>query len=101
MKLLADLDMAELLVHRNGETSWILLIFGEAGWDMVADYSEDLSYIVDSIIDPYLPWNKADAGPHDRAYSVFTLPSPEELEKGDPNKAAEAIDTLLQIERAL
>lgn len=83
LKHLFDLEAAELQVHKNGETHGIRLIFGEAGWDVVADYSTDLAYLVDPIVDPYLPWNQAD-GDGDPGYSVFLLPSPAELDSGDP-----------------
>lgn len=84
LELLMDLDMAELHVHRNGVTSWIMLIFGEDGWDVVADHSENLESIIEPIVGPQLPWNKPDAGPQDRGYSVLVLPSPADLDRGDP-----------------
>jgi hypothetical protein len=79
LDLLFDLDMAELHVHRNGKRSWIMLIFGEAGWDVVADYSADLEELIEPVVDPYL------SGAEDRGYSVIVLPSPGALERGNPS----------------
>lgn len=91
LNLLFDLEMAELYVHKDGETSWIMLIFGEDGFDVIADYSEDLEYLIGPIVDPHLPWNKPGASKQDRGYSVLVLPSPDRLAHGDP-KAEEAFD---------
>lgn len=68
--LLFDLDLAELHVEKNGERSWIMLIFGEAGWDVVADHSLDLEGLIETIVDQYLPGN------NDDGITVLTLPSP-------------------------
>jgi hypothetical protein len=89
LKLLFDLELADLHVHKGGETFWISLIFGEDGWDTIADHSTDLSYLIDPIVEPHLPWNKP--GSKDRGYTILTLPSPEELESGNP-EAREAAD---------
>jgi hypothetical protein len=80
---LFDLEAADLHVHKNGKTFGIRLIFGEAGWDVVAGYSTELAYLVDPIVDPYLPWNQPEGGSAP-GYSVFVLPSPTELDSGDP-----------------
>jgi len=61
-----------------------MLIFGEAGSDVIADHSTDLAYLIDPTVDPYLAWNVPGARPDDRGYSVFVLPSPAELESGHP-----------------
>ncbi|WP_194480655.1 hypothetical protein [Bradyrhizobium sp. CCBAU 53338] len=84
LELLMDLEIAELRLHSRGATSWIMLVFGESGWDVVADYSEDLEALIEPIVSPHAPWNKPDAGPQDRGYSVLVLPSPADLENGDP-----------------
>jgi hypothetical protein len=89
LALLFDLDMAELLVTKKGETFWILLIFGEDGWDVIADHSTDLSDLINPILEPHLPWNKP--GSHDRGYTIFRLPSPAQLERGEPGAVA-AVD---------
>jgi hypothetical protein len=81
LDLLFDLDMAELHVHRNGKRSWIMLIFGEAGWDVVADYSVDLEELIEPVAEPY----QSSAEDGDRGYSVIVLPSPGALERGDPS----------------
>jgi hypothetical protein len=89
--------MAELNVHKKGvTTSWIMLIFGEAGWDVIADYSEDLEPIIDPIVSPHLPWNKPGADPADRGYSVLVLPSPAKLESGDP-EAEKAFEDFIDL----
>lgn len=83
LDLLFDLDMAELHVHKDGKRSWLMLIFGESGWDVVADYSVDLEGLIEPIVEPYLPVHRIDdAG----AVSVppSTLPSGTGFERGDP-----------------
>jgi hypothetical protein len=84
LELLMDLEMAELYVHKKGVTSWIMLIFGEEGWDVIADYSETLEALIDPIVSAHLPWNKPNADPRDRGYSVLLLPSPAELDGENP-----------------
>src|SRR3954468_13866836 len=84
LELLMDLEIAELRLHRRGATSRVLLVFGEAGWDVVADYSADLEALIEPIVSPHALWNKPDAGPQDRGYSVLVLPSPADLENGEP-----------------
>lgn len=96
LKLLFDLEISELLVHKGGETSWIMMIFGEAGWDVIADYSTDLAYLIDPIVDPHLPWNQPNADSRDRGYTVLRLPSPAKLEAGDPG-AEKAFDDFLNL----
>ena len=71
--------MAELYVHKENTTSWLRLIFGESGWDLIQDYSETLSPPLDPIVEPYLPWNQPNADELDWGYSVFVLKSPEDL----------------------
>jgi hypothetical protein len=95
LNLLWDLEMAELHAHKGNETAWIKLIFGEAGWDVVADHTEDLAYLIDPIVGPHLPWNRPN--PQDRhcGYHVFVLPSPAELERGDAS-AEKAFDDFVQ-----
>ena len=77
------------MVTRKGEESWISLIFGEAGWDVIADFTTDLEYLIDPIVEPHLPWNRP--GSTERGYTIITLPSPEQLESGDP-EARDAVD---------
>jgi hypothetical protein len=55
LEFLFDVDMAQLLVHLAGETSWLELIFDEQGWDVVADYSSDLEELVETIVAPHEP----------------------------------------------
>jgi hypothetical protein len=99
LKLLFDLEIADLVVSRKGESSWISLIFGEDGWDVIADYTTDLGYLIDPIVEPHLPWNKP--GSNERGYTVITLPSPERLESGDA-EARDAVETFFStIDRAL
>jgi hypothetical protein len=57
-----------------------MLIFGEAGWDVVADYSVDLDELIEPVAEPY----QSIAEDGDRGYSVIVLPSPGALERGDP-----------------
>lgn len=83
LDLLFNLDMAEMHVHKDGKRSWIMLVFDESGWDVVADYSVALENLIDPIVDSYVPWNGPDADEHDRGYSVFVLPSAGDLERGD------------------
>jgi len=41
--LLFDLDESHLLVKKGGqEVGWILLVFGNSGWDCVSDYTVNL-----------------------------------------------------------
>jgi hypothetical protein len=79
LKHLFDVEMAELLVHKEGDTAWLRLIFMESGWDLIQDYSETLSPVIDPIVEPYLPWNQPNGRELDRGYSVFVLKSPEDL----------------------
>jgi hypothetical protein len=58
-------------------------------WDVVADFSLDLEYLIDPIVEPHLPWNKDGGEP---AYTVLALPSPERLESGD-RAALDAVET--------
>jgi hypothetical protein len=58
-----------------------MLIFGEAGWDVVADYSLDLDELIEPVAEPY----QSIAEDGDRGYSVIVLPSPGALERGDPS----------------
>ena len=83
LDLLFDLEMAELHVHKEGKRAWIMLVFFESGWDVVADYSSSLESLIDPIVDPYLPWNQPDADPRDRGYEVFVLPSTDARARGD------------------
>jgi hypothetical protein len=94
LKLLFDLEIADLVVSKKGETSWVCLIFGEDGWDTITDYSTDLSYLIDPIVDPHLPWNKP--GSKDRGYTIFTLPSPEQAESVDP-EARDKVDAFFSV----
>jgi hypothetical protein len=81
LELLFDLDLAELRVEKDGKRSWIMLVFGESGWDVVADYSVDLEGIIDPIVEPY-------SDEHDLGYSIIALPSPDELGRGEPSAVA-------------
>jgi hypothetical protein len=83
LKLLFDLELADLLLHKNGETSWITLIFDESGWDVIADWTEDLTDLIEPLYEPYLPWNQP-GREHERGCTIITLPSPQQLESGDP-----------------
>jgi hypothetical protein len=94
LKLLFDLEIADLLVTRKSEESWISLIFGEAGWDVVADFTTDLKYLIDPIVEPHLPWNKP--GNTERGYTIITLPSPAQLESGDP-EARDVVDRFFTV----
>jgi hypothetical protein len=53
LDMLFDLDMAELHVHRDGKRSWIMLIFGEGGFDVVADYSVGLEGLIEPLVESY------------------------------------------------
>jgi hypothetical protein len=58
LDLVLDVERIELVVERDGEQSWMRLIFGENGWDLVQDYTVDLGYLIDPIVEPLLPWKK-------------------------------------------
>lgn len=76
---LFEIEIIELIVEKNDEESWLRLIFGESGWDLVQDYTTDLAYLIDPIVEPYLPWNQ---GPDtDAALSVPALNPPEDVVK--------------------
>jgi hypothetical protein len=90
LKLLFDLELADLLVHKNGETSWITLIFDESGWDVIADWTEDLTDLIEPLYEPYLPWNQL-GREHERGYTIITLPSPQQLESGEVELFFEAL----------
>lgn len=76
-----QVETAQLAVHKNGERSWVSLIFDESGWDVINDYSVDLERIVDPICEPYLPWNQPDADKRDHGIRVLTLNSPDDVLK--------------------
>jgi hypothetical protein len=65
LALLLDVERIELLVEKDDVESWMRLIFGENGWDLVQDYTVDLGYLIDPIVEPFLPWNRNDADRHD------------------------------------
>lgn len=90
LDLLFDLDMAELHVHKDGKRSWIMLMFGESGWDVVADYSVDMESLIDPLVEPYQPGEDGDRG-----YSIFVLPSADAIERRDP-AAEEAFHELVR-----
>lgn len=96
LKLLFELEISELLVQKDGVTYWIMMIFDEEGWDVVADYSVELEYLIDPIIDPHLPWNQPNADPRDRGYTILKLPSPAKIEAGDP-AAEKAFDDFVNL----
>lgn len=77
---LLEVDMLELIVEKNAEEFWIRLIFGENGWDLVQDYTVDLGYLIDPIVEPYLPWNQRKPD-MDGAIRVLVLKSPEDVVK--------------------
>lgn len=95
LEFLFDLDLAELRVEKGGKRSWLMLSFGENGWDVVADYSVDLENLIDPLIDAYLPNDEQDPG-----YAVMVLPTPSALERGDPAAVAE-FDTFVRMMEGL
>lgn len=95
LNLLFDLDMAELHVHKDGKCSWIMLIFGEAGWDVVADYSANLESLIEPLVDPYQPDQDGDPG-----YSMFVLPTSDAIAARDP-KAEKSFDEFVRGMEAL
>ena len=58
LEILLDVDRIELVAERNGDESWLRLIFGENGWDLVQDYTVHLGYLIDPIVKPLLPWKR-------------------------------------------
>ena len=78
---LFNVDMAELLVEKNGEESWIRLIFSESGWDLLQDYSVDLEYLIDPIVEPYLPWNQPNSDELDHGIRMLVIKSPDDVPK--------------------
>jgi hypothetical protein len=81
LKQLFKVDMAELQVHKGNTTEWLRLIFGASGWDLIQDYTENLSPLADPIVEPYLPWNQPNAHELDHGYKVFVLRSPEDIDE--------------------
>ncbi|WLA83207.1 hypothetical protein [Bradyrhizobium elkanii] len=77
---LFEVDMLELIVEKNDQEFWIRLIFGESGWDLIQDYTVDLAYLIDPIVEPYLPWNQPKPD-MDGAIRVPVLKSPEDVVK--------------------
>ncbi|MDN4987179.1 hypothetical protein QY049_28870 [Bradyrhizobium sp. WYCCWR 13022] len=78
---LRQVETAQLDVHKGKDRRWINLIFDEAGWDVVADYSVDLERIIEPICEPYLPWNQPDADIRDHGIRVIALNSPDDVLK--------------------
>ena len=76
-----QVETAQLAVHKGKKRGWLSLIFGENGWDLVADYSVDLERIVDPICEPYLPWNQPDADQRDHGIRMLVLNSPDDVLK--------------------
>jgi hypothetical protein len=77
---LFEVEILELIVEKNDEAFWIRLIFGESGWDLIQDYTVDLGYLIDPIVEPYLPWNQRKPD-MDAAIRVLALKSPEDVVK--------------------
>jgi len=78
LELLLDVDRIELLVDRNGEESWLRLIFGENGWDLVQDHTADLGYLIDPIVEPLLPlWKPDRAAGRDHGFETAFSSQPE------------------------
>jgi hypothetical protein len=65
LEILLDVDVIELVVERIDQKSWLRLIFGENGWDLVQDHTVDLGYLIDPIVEPLLPRNRNHAGRHE------------------------------------
>jgi hypothetical protein len=51
LALLFNLDVASLYVDKAGSLarSWIYLVFGNDGWDVIADYSTSLTPLMDRV----------------------------------------------------
>ncbi|TWI76457.1 hypothetical protein IQ16_00698 [Bradyrhizobium huanghuaihaiense] len=82
LEILLDVDRIELFVERNDEESWMRLIFGENGWDLVQDYTVDLGYLIDPIVEPLLPWKRDRAGRREGSDALASSPEiPPETER--------------------
>ena len=68
-------------VHKGKSRSWLRLIFDESGWDLLQDYSDTLSYLIDPISEPYLPWNQPNAAELDHGIRMLVLQSPDDVLK--------------------
>lgn len=74
LAFLFDIEIIELIVEKGDEQSWMRLIFGENGWDLVQDHTVDLGYLIDPIVGPFLPWNRTDADRHDGSDALASNP---------------------------
>lgn len=74
LALLFDIEIIELIVEKGAEESWMRLIFGENGWDVVQDHTVDLGYLIDPIVEPFLPWNRNEADRYDAVEAASPKP---------------------------
>lgn len=76
-----NVDRIELVAERNGEESWLRLIFGENGWDLVQDYTVDLGYLIDPIVEPLLPWKRDRADRRNDGMKASSQPETQRMPK--------------------
>ncbi|EHR00183.1 hypothetical protein [Bradyrhizobium sp. WSM471] len=76
-----QIQIVEMSVHKNEFKGWLRLIFDEAGWDLVQEYSVGLEHIIDPICEPYLPWNQPNADDFDHGIHMLVLNSPDDVLK--------------------
>jgi hypothetical protein len=76
-----QVEIVEMHVHKGKSRSWLRLIFDESGWDLLQDYSDTLSYLIDPISEPYLPWNQPNAAEVDHGIRMLVLQSPDDVLK--------------------
>lgn len=81
LETLLDVDRIELVAERNGEESWLRLIFGENGWDLVQDYTVDLGYLIDPIVEPLLPWKRDRADHRNDGMKASSQPETQRMPK--------------------
>jgi hypothetical protein len=76
-----DVEEVEMYVYKWKYRGWLRLIFGESGWDLIQDYSDELGYLIDPIVEPYHPDNRPNTEERDSGIRVLELNSPDDVLK--------------------
>ncbi|WLA83209.1 hypothetical protein [Bradyrhizobium elkanii] len=76
-----QVEIVEMHVHKGKSQAWLRLTFDESGWDLIQDYSEKLGYLIDPIVEKYLPMDQTDSEELDGGIRVLVLESPDDVLK--------------------
>lgn len=76
-----QVETVEMRVHKGKSQAWLRLSFDESGWDLIQDYSEKLGYLIDPIVEKYLPMDQTDSEESDGGIRMLVLESPDDVFK--------------------